>query len=133
MNRRVIRRRAVRAEHVRAARPGAALLEVIVALTILVTAGAAAVATTVEATTVVRRAASAEFRTRDASAFLTAVALWPRAELDRRLGEHAQGPWRLMIERPARTLYIVTLADSAGGSPLLRTALFRADTSNGPQ
>ena len=82
------------------ARAGAVLLEVIIALAILATAGA------------------------------TITALWPRADLDRHLGERTQGHWRMRVDRPTPTLYVVTLTDGASNVELLRTALFRPEPSH---
>jgi type II secretory pathway pseudopilin PulG len=113
---------------VRGNEAGAALLEVIVAVSILATAGTAAVAMTSESARAVERARDADRRAREAGAFMEAVALWPRADLDRRLGEREQGPWRLTIQRPDPELYTVSLVDSSG-TELLRTALFRRDTA----
>lgn len=108
-------------------RAGVVLLEVIVALTILSVAGAALAVLASESAAAVRRAREASLETQRASAFLDAVALWPRADLDRHLGDRVEGPWRLRIDRPLPTLYTVTLADSGTRAVLLRTALFRPE------
>lgn len=104
---------------------GAVLLEVIVALTILVIAGTAAVVSASQSARAVEHARAAEAEIRDASAFFDAVALWPRADLDRRLGERPQGPWRMTVQRPSPTLYIVILSDTSTGAEVLRTSLYR--------
>ena len=104
---------------------GAVLLEVIVAMAILATAGLAVVGLTVAASDAVERATRSEAELREASAFLEAVALWPREDLDRRLGTRPQGAWRLTIQRPDPTLYTIVLADSASSSVLLETSLYR--------
>jgi hypothetical protein len=111
---------------------GAALFEVIVALTILAIAGVSSVALTAECVRAVARAREVDQRTRAASAFLTAVSLWTRHDLDRRLGERRQGPWRLRIERPVPTLYVVVLSDTAfdgrsAHAARLTTSLFRPE------
>jgi len=111
-------------------RSGVALLEAIVALTILGIAGTTAVVMASESARTVRRARQADDELRQASAFLDAVSLWTRADLDRHLGDRAEGPWRLRIDRPAQALYTVVLRDSAGGPELLRTALFRPDSAH---
>jgi type II secretory pathway pseudopilin PulG len=111
------------------ARAGAALLEAIVALTILGIAGTAAVVMAADSARTVRHAREVDAGVRAASDFLGAVSLWTREDLDRHLGTRAEGPWRLRVDRPAQTLYVVSLADSAGGRELLRTTLFRPDTS----
>jgi hypothetical protein len=103
------------------------LLEVIVALTILATGGAAMIALSSQSIDSLRRARAAEWETERASELLDAVALWPRQDLDRHLGDRAQGSWRLVVERPLPTLYTVTLMDSAGNQVLLATALYRAE------
>ena len=79
-----------------------------------------------------RRAEAAETEIRRASAFMDAIALWPRADLDRHLGDRAEGPWRLIIDRPVPTLYLVVLTDSLSRRELLRTALYRPEPHGAP-
>ena len=109
------------------ARCGLILLEVLVALTLLSLGAIAFVSLASESLDAVARAEAADRATARASAFLDAVALWPRADLDRHLGDRPEGPWRLRIARPAPTLYTVALTDSATGVVLLTTALYRAE------
>jgi len=107
---------------------------VLIALTLVATAGTALVALTAQAADAARRARAAEARAERAQRFFAAVALWPREDLDRRLGDRAQGPWRLRIARPAEAFYVVALADSGTvGRTLLATALYRpmADSAQG--
>ncbi|HET7586180.1 MAG TPA: hypothetical protein VFK13_14805 [Gemmatimonadaceae bacterium] len=112
------------------ARRGAILLEAIVAMAILGLAGTAA-ATYASATMhEVDRARAREKRFTRAADFLDAVALWPRADLDRHLGIRREGPWRLEIERIRPTLYVVVLSDSTSGQRLLRTSLFRRESDD---
>lgn len=74
---------------------------------------------------------------RRASAFLDAVVLWPREDLDRHLGERPEGPWVLRVDRPAPTLYAVTLlagpddSTATAGTLLLATSLFRPAVPSG--
>jgi hypothetical protein len=98
-----------------------------VALTILATAGLAAISATREAIHAVEHARIVDRELARANAFLEAVALWPRADLDLRLGERVQGPWRLTIERSMPTVYVVVLAESASGREILRTSLYRPE------
>ena len=107
---------------------GAALLEAIVALFVLAVAGTAALTLARESIAAVEHARDADRRTAEASDFLEAVSLWTREDLDRRLGDRPQGPWRLVIDRPRPELYTVLLADSLH-HPLLATALFRPDSA----
>lgn len=108
-------------------RTGAVLLEAIIALMILSVAGTAAVTLVGQSADAVRRAREADAEARRASAFLHAVSLWTREDLDRRLGERPQGDWKLQIQRPAPTLYEVVLVDSAATYEILRTALYRPE------
>jgi hypothetical protein len=62
---------------------------------------------------------------RRASALLDAVALWPRRDLDRHLGDRRQGPWRMQVQRITETLYTVVITDSIERREILRTALYR--------
>ncbi|HEX2780181.1 MAG TPA: hypothetical protein VHM30_11825 [Gemmatimonadaceae bacterium] len=106
-------------------RAGAVLLETIVALAILVTAGAAIVAMLAQSLHTVETVRRADREMREASAYLDVVALWPREDLDRHLGERDQGPWRMRVDRPAPTLYVLVLSDSSGKRELLRSMLYR--------
>jgi type II secretory pathway pseudopilin PulG len=113
-------------------REGIVLLEAIVALTILTVGMLATVGLMRQAIDSAERAERAEADVRRASAFMDAIALWPRADLDRHLGNRAEGPWRLEIDRPEPTLYLVALTDSLSDHELLRTALYRPEPSNAP-
>ncbi|MGH7719759.1 MAG: type IV pilus modification PilV family protein [Steroidobacteraceae bacterium] len=106
---------------------GAALLEVIVALTILAVAGSSAAALVAGSVRAASRARQADVEMRRASALLEAVALWTRADLDRHLGERRQGAWVMRVDRPWTALYVVTLTDSATGRELLGTSLYRPE------
>ena len=117
----------------RSDRRGAALLEAIVAMAILGTAGIAALTLASEAARAVDHARQAETELRQASAFMEAVALWTRDDLDRRLGDRPQGEWRLRIHRPEPELYTVILTDSLGVESLLATSLFRPAPRNAVQ
>ena len=97
------------------------------AITILAAAGSAIVALATEAGNAVARARATERELRRASALLEAIALWPREDLDRHLGERREGSSRLRVDRPAQTLYTIVLLDSTGRRELLRTALYRPE------
>lgn len=109
-------------------RRGVVLLEALVALAVLGMVGGAAALSVSESMRAVAHVHDTEAHLRDTARFLTAVSLWPRADLDRHLGTSRQGPWRLRIDRPSTTLYEVKLIDAATESVLLRTTLFRPDT-----
>lgn len=107
-------------------RAGAVLLEVLIAMTIFAVAASAALARAAQARHAVVLARAAEARIVAASAFMDRVALWPREDLDRHLGQRAEGPWSLEVERPSPDLYMIALRDSSRRSVLLRTAVYRA-------
>lgn len=108
------------------------LLEAIVALTILAVAATTMVALAAASFNAVSRANDADAETRRANALLEAVSLWPRADLDRHLGDRAEGPWDLRIDRPNPTLYMVSLRDTASHAILLATSLYRAEAPRAP-
>lgn len=107
------------------ARVGATLIEVIAAIMILSTNGLALIAYAAQTSSALSRARSTDAEMRRASAFFDAVALWPREDLDRHLGDRREGAWRLIIERPFPAVYGVTLRASDDRRILLQTELFR--------
>lgn len=111
-----------------ASRRGISVLEVIVALTILGTGVVASLRLTERATAAVALARRTELAADSASAFLDKVALWSADDLDRRLGVHEQGPWRLAVDRND-DLYHVEVLDSTGRRKLLETTMHRSRDS----
>ena len=110
----------------RRVRRGAVLLEVLIAIAILSTSAVALIILLGESTQAVHRARQREAEMRAANAFLHAVALWPREDLDRRLGARRQGSWLLHIHRQTPALYELSLTDSLSRDTLLKTTLYRA-------
>lgn len=113
-------------------RRGMVLLEAIVALTILAISATTMVSLAASSLGAVSRAARLDGETQRASALLDAVALWPRADLDRHLGDRPEGPWDLRVDRPAPTLYVIALRDTTSGALLLATSLYRPQAPNAP-
>jgi Tfp pilus assembly protein PilV len=111
----------------RGLRSGVALLEALVALVILTSAGAAAVTMAAEAARDIQRARRSESAMRAANALFDAVSLWSRDDFDRHLGNRVQGAWLMRVDRPAPMLYVATLTDTATHMELLRTSLFRPE------
>jgi type II secretory pathway pseudopilin PulG len=107
------------------AESGAALLEAVVSLSILGSTGVALAAQVQQSYESLRRATEAELRFLDASVFLDAIALWPSTDLDRRLGDRRNGPWRLEITRVLESVYEVTLRDSTGHYTFATTTVYR--------
>jgi type II secretory pathway pseudopilin PulG len=106
---------------------GVVLLEALVAMTILATVAATAIALTVESAQAVSRARRSDRDMQSADAFLSTVALWPREDLDRHLGDRVQGRWLLRIDKTQAAVYTITLSDTNPHRPLLATSLFRPD------
>jgi type II secretory pathway pseudopilin PulG len=113
------------------AKSGMMLLEVILAIAILAVAGSAMLGGLLQSFHAVHQAGEAESEVIEAAAFLDAVTLWSRSELDQRLGERRQGRWWLTISRPAVTLYVIGVADSAH-RPILQTAIYRPEPDDAP-
>jgi type II secretory pathway pseudopilin PulG len=107
-------------------RAGVALLEAVVALTVLgmVASSAAWMASELLATTT--RAAAADQEMRKAANLLAAVSLWSDADLGRHLGRSAQGSFTLVITPRGRTLYDVALIDRTSNGVLATTTLYRS-------
>lgn len=104
-----------------------ALLEVIVAMTILVVAALSTVAWVSQAAATVVHADEAAVEVDSASDYLDRIALWTRTDLDRHLGPRRQGIWTVTLERPTSELYTVTMRDSTDSRTILRTTLYRPE------
>lgn len=105
-------------------RGGGTLLEVVIAVTLLTAGGLAIVASVQEGAAAAARMRDREHDLRAASRFLEAAVLWPRSDLELRLGMRPQGTWLLRVTRPAATFYELVLLDTVGRE-LLRTGVHR--------
>lgn len=105
-------------------RRGVALLEAVVALTILAIGGITTLEMVRAAARSVIAVQATEAETTDASAFLDLVALWPTADLDQHLGTRAIDHWQLAIDKTG-SVYRVSVFDSTGIRLLQQTSLFR--------
>jgi hypothetical protein len=114
-------------------RAGYILLEPLIALVVVVVAGLTALSAVAELRNTSLAYERRERETATASAFLDAVSLWPSTELNRRLGEHAQGPFLLTIARPHELVYTVNLSERLTRKQLLWTALYRAREATNAQ
>lgn len=106
-------------------RGGTALLEALVALAILATVGLGILMLVTDSGRVVAHVREREGEERRASTLLDAVALWPREDLDRHLGDRRQGPFRMQLQRVTQTLYTIVISDSTEQREILRTSLYR--------
>jgi type II secretory pathway component PulJ len=107
---------------------GVALLEVIVALAILASAGTALIGLLGQALQAESELRDRERALRAAERVLTATTLLTRTDLDRRLGRHPIGELLLEVQRLRPTLY--RLAVSLGSAPaveMLVTVVYRPE------
>jgi type II secretory pathway pseudopilin PulG len=105
---------------------GVVLLEALVALAILGTAGVALVGLGRAAVEAQRRAAETEVTLAAADRLLTATTLLRRQELDQRLGDHAVGEFVVHIQRPEPALYRLAIAEvNAPETEMLVTVVYR--------
>jgi hypothetical protein len=115
------------------ARRGVVLLDAMLAMALIGIGAIATLAMTRERSERIRQLIVRSEEMAQASAFMDAVSLWPRRDLDLRLGARQQGPYTLIVQRPRRTLYELELRDTERDRVLLRTAVFRPEAdSAGP-
>jgi Tfp pilus assembly protein PilV len=98
---------------------GLALLEVIIALSILAGAGIAFVAALGEALRNEEQLRRRETTLLAADRVLTDMSLQTRQDLDRRLGSYPAGEFTITVQRPEPTLYRISVAEL--GSPEVET------------
>jgi prepilin-type N-terminal cleavage/methylation domain-containing protein len=105
---------------------GMTLIEVMAALAILVGTAGPLVALAGSAMIRTAQISREEARYMSASQTLTRIALLPRADLERRLGEHGMGVFAVSVQRPAPDLFRLAVADTAEpGRALLVTVVYR--------
>lgn len=110
-----------------------ALLEVLIALLILSTAGTAMVELVGAGLRSERDARIREQTLAAEERVMAAMTLLKREDFDRRLGRREVGEFVVDVERPERTLYRVAIAQS--GSPQVEelvTVVYRADAAHAP-
>lgn len=114
-------------------RRGITLLEVLVALAILGTAGVATLTALTAGLSAERDAAARERALADEERVLAAMSLLQRSELDQRIGRHTIGEFVVSVQRPERTLYRIAVARAE--SPHVEdlvTVVYRRGAGNGP-
>jgi Tfp pilus assembly protein PilV len=107
-------------------RRGAALLEALVALTIVTISVSSALSVLIHAAQEQRTLDARERQLGGAGKLLVVYSLLTRDQLDQRLGQQVIDSWVLRVQRPEENLYRVAVA--AGTSPeheLLVTVLYR--------
>lgn len=112
--------------HARRGQRGAALLEAMIALTILATAGLGTVGLIAAGLRSERDAVDREQAVAAADRVLTASTLLLRAELDQRLGDRRVGELIVRVTRPEPILYRIAVAALAHPDiELLTTVVYR--------
>lgn len=113
--------------HHRVPRRGFTLIEVLAALLIFGSAMAILLGVASACSRAVKDTEVRARRVSAADALLEAVTLWPRGDLDRHLGERAEGEFVLVVDRPTDELYYVAVRDTgaSGNRVLLATSLYR--------
>lgn len=107
-------------------RRGFALLEALIALSILGAAGLSFVALVQSGLEHESRARALELQTANATRVLTAMTLLTRSDLDLRLGVHPVGEFMVGVARPEPMLYRVAIGPAeAPGVELLVTVVYR--------
>jgi type II secretory pathway pseudopilin PulG len=112
---------------------GIALLEVLVALVILSTAGTALVELVGAGLRGERDSNMREQTLAAEDRVLAAMALLKREDLDRRIGQHPVGEFFVDVERPEETLYRIALAEAqAPDLEDLVTVVYRPEPPSAP-
>lgn len=109
-------------------RNGAALIETLIALVILATAGVGLVTLLGQTVHTVRQFRGREREFAAAGQALDATVAWSRTELDARIGNGRLRTWQLGVSDIGSGLYELSLSDTLTGAELLRTTLYRPIT-----
>jgi Tfp pilus assembly protein PilV len=113
---------------VRAIRSGSALIEVLIALVILATAGTGLVTFLGQTAHTLRQLRDEERVIRLASAQLDRMVLWDRTAFVARLGRSAFDGWTVVVQQMTPELFDIAIAASDSGAVLLQTTAYRPDT-----
>lgn len=113
-------------------RRGSALIEVLIALVLLATAGTGLIALLGQTAHAMRSTLETERTTRRAAAELDRLTLLDDAELSASLGRGTSRGWMIDISTSAVGVFDVRIAESDTSGTLLQTTLYRprSDSSN---
>lgn len=109
-------------------RSGSALIEVLVALVVLATAGTGLVVFLGQTAHTLRHMRDQERLTRLASTQLDRIVLWDRTAFVARIGRSSFDGWTVDVRLATPELFDVAIAASDTGAVLLRTTAYRPDT-----
>lgn len=113
-------------------RIGSALLDVVVALTLLGLSGVGLIALAGQTARTMRSIAFTERETRLAARELDRFVLYDRAQLIAMTGRRELRDWSVDVEQVDAYLFDVALARNDTSPPLLRTTFYRPDTVDAP-
>jgi hypothetical protein len=108
----------------RCRRRGAALLEAIVAITLLVTAGVAMITHVIQTIDTARMAAIRDREVREAGSILQRALLWTRADLLARVGHSRMNCCLLDVSRESATVFRLAVSDTGTGALIIETAIY---------
>lgn len=112
----------------RLGRIGAVLLEAVVALLILTTAGSSLLARSVQELDLLSRQLDLEDQIMDAEKLLGRVATLDRSDLVLRLGARTEGEFQVSVSRPRSSVFRLAVSNrSASNRELLVTLVYRPD------
>jgi Tfp pilus assembly protein PilV len=110
---------------------GAALLEALVAATVIAITVVGAVGALEEHWRAQRRQLSRERSLLKADRLLESISLWTANDLDRHLGARRQGQFSVEVQKLSTTIYRVVIFAAGNEAPLLGTTLYRPKVSTG--
>jgi Tfp pilus assembly protein PilV len=110
-------------------RRGSALIEVLVSLVLLSIGGTALVTLLGQTAHSMQTAAESERLTQGASEQLDWLAIASRPELVTRSGRTMLRGWAIEVRQTSPTMFDITVAASDTGAPLVRTTLYRPDST----
>jgi Tfp pilus assembly protein PilV len=111
-------------------RTGSTLIEVLIAVVVLATAGTALVTMLGQTQRTMRDVSVTERTVMDASDQLARLLVLDRASLATRAGRFNTAGWTIEIVQVSSKLYDVSIAASDTAAPLLRTTLYRPDSAD---
>lgn len=111
----------------RARRTGFTLIETVAALLIVGIGVFAILSIGIAGARAVSAVRARELRLESADELMRVATLWPRADLDRHLGDRHEGPFILTIQLVTAGVYQISIRDSSsmGASPLLVSSTYR--------
>jgi hypothetical protein len=111
-------------------RRGAALIDVLLAIILLAVSGTALVTLVGQTAHSIESLHESEHRTRAAADRIDALSVLDRAALESRVGQRSEKGLIVDIARIRADLFDVRVLQPTNGAVLLRTTLYRPDTTN---